>query len=183
MQVGVYLILHVAGQESELFAGLYGGAAEDYFLDFLVFQRTYGKGDSRIGFARTGRADGKHHVVLGESLDQLQLVFATRYDGLSRYAEHDDVAGLFRLRGVSFDNINDNFLFQRIIFGAILFKLGDVFFKRAHLLFVSQNFDDIAAGNDTEFGIQSFYQLHIGVVYAVKDYRIDILKNNQFFYH
>ena len=87
------------------------------------------------------------------------------------------------MRGVPFDYIDDDFLFQRIIFGAILFKLGDVFFKRTHFLFVSQNLDDIAAGNDAEFGIQCFYQLHIGVVYAVKDYRINILKNNQFLYH
>ena len=183
LQVRVYLVLHVAGQETEFLSGLYGGTAEDYFLYLLVLQRAYGKGDGRIGLARPGRAYGKYHVVPAKCLYQFQLVFAARNNGLSRYAEHDDIARLFSLWGVSFDDIDDDFLFQRIIFGTIFFEFGDVFFKRAHLLFISQHFDDIAAGNDAEFGIQSFYQLHIGVVYAVKDNRVDILKNNQFFYH
>ena len=47
----------------------------------------------------------------------------------------------------------------------------------------TQYFDDIAAGNDAKLGIQGLYQLHVGVVYAIKYYRVNIFKNNQFFYH
>ena len=98
--------------EAELLSGFYGGTAEDYFLYLLVLQCAYGKGNGCICLTRSGRADGEYHVVFGESLHQLQLVFAAGDDWFSRHAEHDDVARLFRLRGIAFDYINDNFLFQ-----------------------------------------------------------------------
>lgn len=37
LQVRVYLVLHVAGQETEFLSGLYGGTAEDYFFISLFF--------------------------------------------------------------------------------------------------------------------------------------------------
>ena len=36
LQIRVYLVLHVAGQETELFSGFYGRAAEDDFLYLLI---------------------------------------------------------------------------------------------------------------------------------------------------
>ena len=91
LQVRVYLVLHVAGQEAEFLSGLYGGTAEDYFLYLLVLQRAYGKGDGRIGLARPGRAYGNTMSFLLNASTS-STGFAARNNGLSRYAEYDDIA-------------------------------------------------------------------------------------------
>ena len=147
MQVWVDLIFHVAGQETELFSGFYGGAAKDDFLDFFILQCAYGKGDSGICLSRTCRTDGKYHIILGKSFYQFQLVFASGDDGLSCDAEYNHVPGLLCLRGISFYNVNDNLFFQRVIFGTVLLKFGDIFFESTHFFLIAQHFDDIASGN------------------------------------
>ncbi|CDB11639.1 unknown [Bacteroides sp. CAG:633] len=118
-----------------------------------------------------------------EGIYQFLLVFASGNDRLARDAEHDDVAALFGLWGIAFDDVDDDFFFQRIIFGAVFFQFGNVFLEGAHFFFVAQHFDDVAARYDAQFGIKGFYQLHVGIVHAVKDDRVDIFKDNQFFYH
>ena len=99
------------GQETEFFAGFYGGAAEDDFLDFLILQCAYGKGNGGICLSRTGRADSEYHIILGEAFHQFQLVLAPGNDRLSGDAEHNYVSVLFCLRGIPFDDVDDNFFF------------------------------------------------------------------------
>lgn len=73
--------------------------------------------------------------------------------------------------------------FKELYSAQCFFQFGDVLLECTHFLLITQYFDDIATGYDTKLGIQGFYQLHVGVVYAVEYYRINIFKNNQFFYH
>ena len=116
-------------------------------------------------------------------LYQLQLVLAARDNRLSGYAEYNDIARFFRLRGIAFDDVYNDLFFQRVVFGTVFLQLGDVLLECTHFLLITQYFDDITAGNDAKLGIQGLYQLHVGVVYAIKYYRVNIFKNNQFFYH
>ena len=118
-----------------------------------------------------------------ERFHQFQLVLTTGNDGFACYAEHNDIATLFGLRGVAFDDVDNDFFFQRIVFGAVFFQLGDVFLEGTHLFFVAQYFDDVAARHDAQLGIKGFDKLHVGVVYTVEDNRVNVFKDNQFFYH
>lgn len=85
----------------------------------------------------------------GKAFHQLQLVFASWDDRFAGNAENNHISGLFRLRSIPFYNIDDDFLFQRIIFGTIFFEFGDIFFEGTHFFLIAQHFDDIAAGNNT----------------------------------
>ena len=112
LQIRVYLILHVTGQESKLLTGFHGGATEDDFLDLFIFEGTYGKGNGSIRLSRTGRTYGKYHVVLGETFYQFKLIFTAGDDRFACHAEYDDVTRLFCLRCISFDDIDDDLFFQ-----------------------------------------------------------------------
>ena len=87
-------------------------------------------------------------IVFGKAFHQFQLVLASWDNGLAGNAENNYVSGLFRLRSIPFYNVDDDFLFQRIIFGTVFFEFGDIFFEGTHFLLIAQHFDDIAAGND-----------------------------------
>ncbi len=62
-QIGVDLLLHVAGQEAEAFAGLDRGAGQHDPIDLAGLQHGHGLGDGEIGLAGAGRADAEHHLV------------------------------------------------------------------------------------------------------------------------
>ena len=74
LQIRIEFLLHVAGQEAQLLAGLDGRARQNDTLDLPVAQRADGQRDGRIRLARAGRPDGEKQVVpLGEPQQPLLI--------------------------------------------------------------------------------------------------------------
>ncbi len=59
-EIGIDLLLHVAGQEAEALAGLDGRARQDDAVDRAALEQRRGMGDGQIGLAGAGRADAEH---------------------------------------------------------------------------------------------------------------------------
>ena len=62
-QVRHDLLVKVARQKAERFAGLDGGAGQDDARDLAFAQRGQRHGHRQVGLARAGRADADGHVV------------------------------------------------------------------------------------------------------------------------
>ena len=86
-EVGVDLLLHVAGEEAEAFAGLHRGAGEHDAVHLAGLQHRHGLGDGEIGLAGAGGADAEYHVVAGQGLDVGGLARAARTDGATAGAD------------------------------------------------------------------------------------------------
>ena len=69
LEVGVELVAEVAGQEAEVFTRLHRRTGEDDTLHLLVLQGTHRQGHRGIGLARPCRTDGKHHIIVFQTLD------------------------------------------------------------------------------------------------------------------
>ena len=74
LEVGVQLLLHVAGQESQSLAGLHCRAGEYQFLHLFVLQGSDGQCDGRVCLACACRAEGEDKVVLIVFVHQPALV-------------------------------------------------------------------------------------------------------------
>ena len=83
LEVGVDLVLHVAGEEPEFLACLDGRTREDDFLGCFFLESFYCKCDAEVCFSRSCRSCSKHHIVLLVSIHQLLLVFALTLYGLA----------------------------------------------------------------------------------------------------
>ena len=91
LEIGVELVFHLAGQEAEFLAGLYGGSAEDDLAHLLVLQCAHGQGDGDEGLARSGGPDGEGEVVLLEAIDEQLLIGRAGGDGATIDAIDDQV--------------------------------------------------------------------------------------------
>ena len=61
-QIGIDLLLHVAGQEAEPLAGLDRRARQDDALDHAALEQHRRMGDGQIGLAGAGRADAEDQL-------------------------------------------------------------------------------------------------------------------------
>ena len=61
---------------------------------------------------------------------------------------------MFISRSFPFDNVEDSFFVERIVFDAMLLHLVDIVFECAHLLFVSHYFDDVPTGYDAQLRVE-----------------------------
>ena len=68
-QVGIHLLLQIAGQKAELFAGLNRGAREDDAADLLRAERRDRHCDGEIRLACSGRAHADRDRILPEGID------------------------------------------------------------------------------------------------------------------
>lgn len=73
LQVGVDLVLHVAGQKAELLAGLDGGTGEDDLAHLAVLEGAHGQRYRHIGLAGAGGTEGEGEVAGEECLDKALL--------------------------------------------------------------------------------------------------------------
>src|SRR5215207_2001295 len=73
-EVGVNLLLEVAGEEAEALAGLDRGAREDDAADLLLRQGLHGHRDGEVRLPRAGGADAEDDVVGLDGLDVAALV-------------------------------------------------------------------------------------------------------------
>src|SRR5690606_28492188 len=78
LHVRIDLLLHVAGQEAEPFAGLDGRAAEDDTVDVAADHHRHAHRNREIGLARARRADPEGEFVGKEVLDIGLLRFGPR---------------------------------------------------------------------------------------------------------
>ena len=62
-QIGIDLLLHVAGQEAQPFAGLHRGAGQHDAVHLAGLQHRHRLRHREIGLAGAGRADAEHHLV------------------------------------------------------------------------------------------------------------------------
>ena len=62
-QVGVHLLLQVAGQEAEALAGLHGRAGEDQPLHLALLEHAHGQDRGQEGLAGAGRSQGQGEVM------------------------------------------------------------------------------------------------------------------------
>ena len=126
LEIGVELVFHLAGQEAELLAGLYGGSAEDDLTHLLVLQRAHGQGDGDEGLARSGGPDGEGEVVLLKAIDEQLLIGRAGGDGATIDAIDDQVI----LRGVrqlvALDQVDDHLLRERVTLGAVALDLAQL---------------------------------------------------------
>ena len=72
-QIGSQLVLHVAGQEADGFAGLDGRTAQDDAADLARLQRLDRLGDGEVGLARACRTQRHDQIVVVDSLHQFAL--------------------------------------------------------------------------------------------------------------
>ncbi|VVT12160.1 hypothetical protein ERY430_60200 [Erythrobacter sp. EC-HK427] len=98
-QVRIDLLLHVAGQEAELFARLHRRAREDQALHRTGDQLADRLRHRQIGLARACRTEREDHVAAGELAHIVGLHRAARRDRLLAGADHDR-----RSLGIARDN-------------------------------------------------------------------------------
>ena len=168
-QIGVDFFFHVARQKSQFFARLHCGAAEDEFLDLLVFQRTHGERDGGVGLARTGGADGEQHVVRSECLYEFALIGRARRDGAAARAVNDGVGIGIALSGAVLEDIDDVLLCEPIVLGAVAVECGERFVERRHVFFAADDAHHVVAGHDAQLGAKGAEQAQVGIVGAVKE--------------
>ena len=183
LQVRVYLVPSCRRAGNWVSSGLYGGTVEDYFSLSPCSSTRVRQGRWPYRSCPTRQAYGKYHVVPAKCLYQFQLVFAARNSRLSVTLNTMIIARLLSLWAfpLTISMMTSSF---RELYSAQYFRVWWCFLQTQHLLFISQHpLMTLPRATMRSLGYKAFYQLHIGVVYAVKDNRVDILKNNQFFYH
>ena len=79
-QIGVDLLLKIAGQESELLARFNCGAGEDYAVDFLCAKSRHRHGDREISFTCAGGSDAESDRVFADGFDIFLLTERFRLD-------------------------------------------------------------------------------------------------------
>ena len=185
LQIGVYLLLHVTGQETELLAGLHRRTAQDNALGLLVFERAHGQGNGHIGLSRTGRTQRKNEVVVADGLHQFLLVGRTGRNGLpaDTVYNHVIIGRIGYMRHIVLDNLYDNLFVQRIMLLAIGDKLAYLLFERCGFQLVAYNFQHIPPRHHAELGEKILYQLHVAVVDTIKQYGVYVVENDYALYH
>ena len=80
-QIRIDLLLHVARQEAEPLAGLDRRPRKDDLVHLAGLQQHHTLSHRQIRLAGASRADGKHHLVLGQHLHVARLLRRARPDG------------------------------------------------------------------------------------------------------
>ena len=116
LEIGVDLILHVAGEKTEFFACLHGRTRKDNLSALLIFQRAYGQGNRYVGLSRSGRTESESQVVFGKALHHLCLVGIARGYGLSVLPVDDHSLGIHLPGRFAAHDVDDCILSEFIIF-------------------------------------------------------------------
>lgn len=86
-------------------------------------------------------------------------------------------------RRLAFHDVQNHVFAKLVVFGAIRFQLFQLAFELLRFLLVAEGFDKSAAGSDAQFWEQTAYQLHIRIVYPIKDHGVYTVDNYQSFNH
>ena len=132
-QVGVYLVLQVAGQEAQPFPRFHRRAGEDNAVHRALPEGGYGGGDRQIGLAGTGGADADGDGVLHDGLHVVLLTHGFGLDGLSLGGDADNVLRHLRHLGVvSLVDQGNEIPYPLLVNGFALGGQGQQPFQRAH---------------------------------------------------
>ena len=83
-QVGVHLLHEVAGQKTELLAGLYRRPGQNQPFDLLLQKQRHSHGHGQIGLARAGRTYAQGQVEFAHGVQVFTLGYSLGTDGLAR---------------------------------------------------------------------------------------------------
>ena len=189
LQVGVELVAQVARQESQVLAGLDGGARQDDASYLLVFQRTHGHGYGGVGFAGTGRADGEDHVVLVHRAYQPLLVGGASLDEQAVAAVHQHLVAHFGLRAsaTALHDAHDGVFRQAAELVVVGLHGLQLAVEPHDVLLAADGFQHIAAGDELQFREQYPYKVEQSVVGAPKPRIINLFQRKNLlvvcFYH
>ena len=114
-QVGVHLVLHISGQEAELFAGFDGRAHQNQPFRLVVLEHVHGDGDGEIGFARSGGARAEHQVVFTHRLHIATLPGGFGLDQLPGGVYVEGAGGFGVFGGGPADRLGDRLRGDRLI--------------------------------------------------------------------
>src|SRR5947209_237068 len=87
-EIGIDLLLHVAGEEAEPFTGLDGGPRQDQTVDAAADQLRDGLGHRDIGLAGACGAEREDHLVARQGFHVERLHGRAWNDGLLARADH-----------------------------------------------------------------------------------------------
>lgn len=182
MEVGVDLVLHVAGEESEFLACLDGRTREDDLLGRLLLEGLDGEGNAQIGLARTCRSDGKDHVVALVCVDEFLLVGRARLDGAARHAIDQHALHAVGLRQPALHDVEDILLAELVVLQQVLTQQAHAFLEAGHFFFVAEQADHVAASYDAQFGVERLEHLEMAVANSEECHRVDVLQYDMLLY-
>ena len=180
LQVGIELLLHVAGQESQFFARLDGRAREDDAFDLLLLQCTDGQRNGRIGLSRAGGPHGEQQVVLVVEFDEPLLVDGPRTDDVAVVAVDDHVLvhrGVV-LRDAARETLVDDLRRDVPVLEVIGHQRIHAPGEPLRLGLGAEDLERRAAGHDFQRGVQRFDLFEIDVLRPVEFAGIDALDCN-----
>ena len=159
LQVGIELLLHVAGQESQLLARLDGRAREDDAPHLPLLQGADGQRNGRVGLARTGGPHGEQQVVL--AVDDHVLI--------DRSVVRHDAAR---------ETLVDDLRRDVPVFEVIGHQRIHAFGETLRLGLGAEDLERRAAGHDLQRGIERFDLFEVGVLRPVQLAGIDAFDEN-----
>ena len=174
LQIGVDLVLHVAGQKAQLLASLDGRTRQDNLLGVLLLHSLYGEGYTEIGFAGTGRSHGEYHVVLVERVYQKLLVFRTALDRSARERIDHNILHGIGLGRLALDDVEYVLIVQTVIFQNMFSYGFNIFFGFGHFFLIAEKTHHIIASHYAQFREQRLYHLQVAVVYPIEYEWVDI---------
>ena len=183
LEIGVDLVLHVAGQEPELLASLHSGTRQDDLAHLLVLKSLNGKGYRYIGLSCACRTERKRQVVLPERLYQKSLIGIARRYSLAVYAVDDHIVLLRFGRGIALHNIENHLLGKLVESGAILLQLLDLPFELGCLGIVAYHLYHRTASRHAQLREEVAYEMHIAVVDTIETDRVNIIDDYNSLYH
>ena len=182
LEIGVDLVFHVAGQETEFLTCLDGRAREYDLAHLLVLEGLDGERYGDISLACAGGAQSEGQIVLAEALDKQGLIVVARRDRFAVDAVDYHVVMLWLIGGLSLDDVEDHFFGELVVARAVVLEFLDFLFKLGCLGLVAYDLDDRASCGHAQLREEVAYKLHVGVVDTIEADRIDIVDYNDTFY-
>ena len=180
LQVGVQLLLHVAGQETQLLARLDGRTREDDAPHLPLLQRADGQRDGRIGLARAGRPHGEQQVVPVVEFDEPLLVDRPGADDRAVVAVDDHVLvdrGVV-LRDAARETLFDDLGRDVAVLDIVGRKPLHAFGETLRVGLRAEDLERLPARDDLQRGVQRFDLFEVDVLRPVEFAGIDAFEHD-----
>ena len=167
-QIGIDLLVEVAGQEAELFARLHRRTGQHNALNLLALERGNGHRHRQIGFARTRGTNAESQRVAADRAHIFPLAQRLAADGAAAEGRrHDFAVQVIQLIQLALFQQADGVLHHRRIHAFALFGQSTELFQNlagaVHALFVSALHHDVAAAQGHVYIHQFFQQADVFV--------------------